>query len=238
MISHEHRCVFVHIPKVAGQSIETYFLSALGLDWASRAPLLLRPRCSVDPVEAPDVLAHLTASDYTRWKYISEELFRSYFSFSFVRDPFSRVVSMYRYLGYERVCTFGDFVQRILPGRLWVSMYYFVRPQHEFVMAADGRVLVDYIGKLERIDDDFASVARSLGFDRGELPRVNVSDNSGARTGRTPVVRRVFEGRRLTAPRKADHWKKYYTPSIVSAVVELYGGDFEAFGYDREVLSG
>ena len=49
VISHEHRCVFVHIPKCAGQSIETVFLEDLGLDWSNRSILLLRPN------ECPDI---------------------------------------------------------------------------------------------------------------------------------------------------------------------------------------
>ena len=62
MISHRHRCVFVHIPKVAGQSIEHVFLGWNGLNWKGRAPLLLRP--NEDPRKGPPRLAHLRAQDY------------------------------------------------------------------------------------------------------------------------------------------------------------------------------
>ena len=43
MISHHHKCVFIHIPKNAGQSIENLFLELLNLTWETKAPLLLRP---------------------------------------------------------------------------------------------------------------------------------------------------------------------------------------------------
>jgi len=44
MISHKHKTVFVHIPKVAGQSVEQMYLADLGLNWSERAVLLLRPK--------------------------------------------------------------------------------------------------------------------------------------------------------------------------------------------------
>ena len=36
MISDKYKCIFVHIPKVAGQSIEHVFLDLHGLTWETR----------------------------------------------------------------------------------------------------------------------------------------------------------------------------------------------------------
>ena len=44
MISKAHKTIFVHIPKVAGQSIETMFLNDLNLKWDERSKLLLRKK--------------------------------------------------------------------------------------------------------------------------------------------------------------------------------------------------
>ena len=48
MISHKHKTVFVHIPKVAGQSVEQMYLADLGLNWSERAVLLLRPKLNTE----------------------------------------------------------------------------------------------------------------------------------------------------------------------------------------------
>ena len=42
MLSHQHKTIFIHVPKTAGQSIETLFLDDLGLKWDQRGSLLLR----------------------------------------------------------------------------------------------------------------------------------------------------------------------------------------------------
>ena len=68
MISHKHKTVFVHIPKVAGQSVEQMYLADLGLNWSERAVLLLRPKLNTE--KGPERLAHLTAAQYTQFGYL------------------------------------------------------------------------------------------------------------------------------------------------------------------------
>ena len=58
MICREYQCLFVHIPKVAGQSIEQFFMNRLGLDWDSdRTEVLLGD--NEDRTRGTQKLAHL-----------------------------------------------------------------------------------------------------------------------------------------------------------------------------------
>src|SRR5687768_14243923 len=62
VICREYRCLFVHVPKTAGMSIEHVFLRLVGLTWETRAPLLLGG--NDDPRLGPPRLEHLKASEY------------------------------------------------------------------------------------------------------------------------------------------------------------------------------
>src|SRR5207237_7706694 len=117
----------------AGQSVESAFLSDLGLTWETRAPLLLR--FNDMPQLGPPRLAHLIARDYVRCRYVTEEMFNSYYRFAIVRNPWSRTVALYRHINLNM--GFRDFVSGWLSDQLSkgevAERYWFVRPQMEFV---------------------------------------------------------------------------------------------------------
>ena len=75
MISHKYKCIFIHIPRTAGTSIEKWIVKK---DW-----------WRVEPKTK-----HLLASQA---KKIYAEYWDEYFKFSFVRNPWDRVISMSKY---------------------------------------------------------------------------------------------------------------------------------------------
>jgi hypothetical protein len=194
MISHAHKTVFIHIPKCGGQSVETCFLEDLGLDWATRAPLLLRRNDNFRI--GPCRLAHMTALEYTKFHYLSEALFESYYSFAIVRDPVSRVLSMFNYLGIQDAMGTNMALEPFLYDWLarqfsfaesyatehhrYHGHYWFVRPQADFVNKADGTLAVDQIFTLESLSPNFESLKSKAGL-KANLRHVNKSTSSVSR---------------------------------------------------------
>ena len=87
MISHEHKCIFIHVPKCAGESIETALMGRP--NWESDDPNYASLGLPDDSKIGQD--KHYTIS---QWKdHIN---FTNYFKFSFVRNPWDRVYSAYR----------------------------------------------------------------------------------------------------------------------------------------------
>jgi hypothetical protein len=223
MISHHHKAIFVHIPKCAGQSVETVFLNDLGLTWETRAPLLLRP--NDQETLGPPRLAHLTAAEYVGCRYTPKSMFDAYYRFAVVRDPWARTVSLYKHLDLN--LTFREFVLDWLPGqfasRAWKGSYWFVRPQCDFVMS-DGVQLVEKLLRFERLAEEFATVATVLGLG-APLPHINRSGNRPSRGRRWRGV--------LGRQRRNSHqlWTDYYDGETVSGIERLYAADAKAFGY-------
>ncbi len=172
MLSHHHKCLFIHIPKTAGQSIEHMFLNSLSLSWEERAPLLLK--YNPDPSKGPERLAHLTADEYVNCGYISPELFSRYFKFTFVRNPWDRLVSEYKYRGYDNQFSLDDFIRYHLPKAGMSDNYRHLIPQSHFFSKDHN---VDFIGRFENLQDDFTVVAEKLGLETSLLPHVNASRN-------------------------------------------------------------
>lgn len=217
MISHHDRCVFVHIPKCAGQSIEMFFLDRTGLDWKRRAPLLLRLNDA--PALGPPRLAHLKAHQYVEHKWMTAAQFDEYFKFAFVRNPWDRVASFYRHLGYDWRCSFSRFVLKHLPGLIEKKPWFFC-PQAEFVHDADGKLLVDFVGRFETLAQDFAIACEHIGVSGATLPHFN-DDSRKSRPGAKRWLRR-----------RSLPYRDMYDSRSMKFVAGIYEADAEAFKYE------
>ena len=229
LLSHHHKTIFVHIPKCAGQSVETAFLSDLGLKWETRAPLLLRHNKT--PELGPPRLAHLIARDYVRHRYVPQEMFNAYYRFAIVRNPWSRTVALYRHL--QLSMTFHEFVSVWLTDQFAkgeaAEKYWFVKPQMEFI-AHRGEKLVDDIIRFERLDEEFPRVVAATGL-KAALPHVNKSADALRRPKRFSVNSFFVPSRRETHGR----WKEFYQSDIAALVNRLYAADVSGFGYSFDM---
>jgi len=215
LISHHDKCLFVHIPKCAGQSIELFFLKRIGLDWERRAPLLLRPNDV--PALGPPRLAHLMAHQYVEKKWMTTAQFDEYFKFTFVRNPWDRVASFYRFLGYDRLCSFSGFVRNHL-ARQTVKKRWFLCPQAEYIYGNDNRLLVDFVGRFETLAKDFAVACQHMQIPDAELPHVNSS-------------RRPRPGLARWLRRRAVPYREMYDSRSQKLVGDMYQVDIETFKY-------
>ena len=230
MISSKHKTIFVHVPKVAGQSIETVFLRDLGLDWGSRGELLLRKKKAGE--QGPHRLAHLRAKDYVNLGYTDADTYDSYFTFTFVRHPYARVLSLYHYLGYSRIISVESFLDKVLSKKIGEEHFFFI-PQYDYAFDDEGILLVDFVGKLESIKNDIQEVFRQCGLENAKLPHVNKSEK-GLKRGLAALIKRPELLGHLKIGRLFRNIKvKELSSSEKQKVQQLYQRDFESFDYEK-----
>ena len=214
MLSHKHKTVFIHIPKTAGQSVELAYLQDLGLTWQTRAPLLLQPN-EIRSI-GPPRLAHLTYEEYIKYHYASQEILNNYFTFSFVRNPYTRAISFYKYSSNQDK-SFNEFICTDLP-RLHQEQKWFFQAQSRFVCDAEHKLMVNYLGKFEAIESNFKTVASHSGLQSKKLPRRNVSKikNKSAITLRDPM--------------------NNFNQASLDIINEIYEDDFDNFYPEEKIL--
>ncbi len=236
MISHNNRCIFVHIPKVAGQSIELFFLKLHGLDWETRAPLLLR--ANDQPKIGPPRLAHLKLNDYLNFQYISPELFQEYFKFAFVRNPWSRTVSFFKYGRFNQVMSFQKFVEQELP-KLIKNKEWFYGPQYHFIYEGSNSTNIDFIGRFEDINKDMMKVCQRLNIPFKQLPYRNESRISNEEKDTWHFIKYTIRNPLSILNNSGDQinskdYKAYFDSNLINVIAELYHLDVEAFNYNFE----
>jgi hypothetical protein len=219
IICQSRNFVFVHIHKTAGESV-TSALRPLLVD----GDLEVRGRPEVR-VNGMVLSKHSTALEART--ALGAERWERYFSFSFVRHPIDRTLSLYRYiatwsdppkpglgqrLGLRSAPKRGDHSQwpEVRAYRATDSFSEFIRhplldhapgmqPQVTSLCDADGELLVDFVGRFERIGQDLAHVGQVLGLPDVVLRSTNASRRPGDSEAELTPEDRAFLAARFEA---------------------------------------
>ena len=174
-ISHQHRCIFVHIPKCAGTSIE----SALSMHVDKKDVGIVPDRDRYFDAEHlwGNRAQHFTIHQIR--EHMEPEAFEAYFKFTFVRNPWDRFVSFVAWKQNrkgEKKWIEGKYPEKsefyVALGRLLLSrltgkkVHLHLKEQWRYVCDADGRLMMDFVGKFENLEDDWARVCEQLGINR------------------------------------------------------------------------
>ena len=206
IISHAHKFIFFAVPKTGTQSVRQALAPHLAKDdWQQHA--LIGKAALPIPELAAKGHGHLGVRDVR--PFLSERIWQSYFKFAFVRNPFERFVSAYLFLFRKRIPV-GAAPRRVTQGmkaalaRRQFKDRVLMRPQIELLEDARGALALDFAGRYERIERDFAEICRRLSLS-AELPHVNASGHA--------------------------HYSEYYDAALTDMVGDLYLRDIENFGY-------
>jgi len=161
-ISFKHNCIFVHIPKCAGTSIEF----ALGMHGSQDN--IGKSTCENIPKNEKTLfggnLQHLNSLEIRK----RIENYDDFFKFTFVRNPWDRAVSLSLFHTAEKQLD-KDMskkrFQKILTTRMENSPGWFLN-QVNYITNEDGEIIIDYIGRFENLEQDFKKIAEKIGVDK------------------------------------------------------------------------
>ncbi len=148
----------------------------------------------------------------------------NFYSFGFVRNPWARLVSWYcmimesptdeggKFWRYVRdhATTFEEFLTKCQQPVVETKGKFryaksLVRNQLDYFTDEHGKVAVNFIGRFEALDRDFARVQQQLGLPPGPLPKVNVG--------------------------RPKDYQSFYTRRTRALVAKRFQRDIDFFGY-------
>lgn len=198
----EKRCIFVHVPKAAGSSVaQTLFGSSGG---------------SHTPVSLYQLI--FSKRDYDR-----------YFKFTYVRNPWDRALSAYRFLkagGMHQndeelaremgIGTFESFEEFVVGWMQNTDLdnYMHFRSQYKFIcLPGTMHPAVDFIGYFEHIEEDFKVIQEKMGADE------------------VVVLGHHNKTKTMGVTAAAIDYRDSYTSETIGIIAELYAEDINLFGY-------
>ncbi len=182
IVSEKRKFIYIRLGKVAGTSIHTHVLKK----------------------EVPDLIF----TPEKEWvKTFKRE---DYFVFTFVRNPWDRMVSIWNYhSGGAHLPTFkkfirSDFKYNSHSGKPKIGIY-----NHTLQMVDHFFIEPDYVGRFENLKDDWKHVGRKIGVSQ-ELEHHN----------ETPYKGKIKQ-----------HYTTYYDVEDVETIRKLFKDDIETFNY-------
>lgn len=228
IINHTGSFVFVHVPKAAGTSISRLFtkfstyrdLEVGGTPLGEAVQPFFKRRYGL--------AKHSTAQEIE--SVMGEQRFGKYFTFAFVRNPYTRAFSIFNYLHRQQdrkalktlaavssLTEFGAFLRsEYFAGD---GMDRILRPQTFWTDLPNGAVL-DFIGSVEAIDADVAYILRNTVKAGKKAAHADEQSEVQARNRSTENPNELWDLLRQD-------------PEAERLIFERYQSDFERFGYER-----
>lgn len=229
IVSGEHRFIYFVVQKVACTSIKVTLLPLLDIDTAGEDvtgyEVVSKPGAPDRKVRRIHKLFDRSEHQINKRALLEglDDEYRDYFKFAFVRNPWYRLVSCYSDKlreGGKGMWLPDDAGASVYPGMPFDEFVEAVhaipdgkanihfRSQYQTLCNRRGRIMADFVGRFENIQEDFARVAERIG-----LPGLELSH-------------RLHSGNR-----RDRSYTEFYDDRLRDLVHERFQTDVEMFGY-------
>ncbi len=202
---------FVDIPRTGSSSIKAELGKAYGPLYGKTN--LIEQEYSTEQV----FVDHIPAAEMQRT--LGTALWDKLYTFSFVRNPWARLVSLYYYRirkgHFGQELSFRDYVLRLrdfYAGDSCELFAYdgFYRRCSDYILDADGNILVSFVGRYENRAEDLAHIGRNIGSP--DIGKLWIQKSDG----------------------QAGHYSCAYDDEMAEIVRTIYARDIALFDYDFE----
>ena len=167
IINNTHQFIYLHVPRTAGTSITTLFSSLTTIFDLEIGATDFGEKIQDAYHERFQISKHSALTEI--YNAIGDQVFKNYFKFSFVRNPFDRIFSTYNFLRswdspdknfnnlMQSFNSFSEFIFSDCLAKTFVpdNMFY---PQSHWLCSNTDDVGLDFIGRVEDLSADIANI--------------------------------------------------------------------------------
>lgn len=245
-INHELKAIYIHVPKCGGLSVQILLDKHYGFKTAyftheNHSDYVLDKGDELQTIDTGQekvqgflrinkmgILRYFESSEtHSEKATISPEQWKTYYKFTFVRNPYDRLVSAWKYINklIEKTTnekkdrpSFADFCKH--PSRCdeYAFFHAFIS-QREQLLNTKGELNLQFIGKFENLNEDFIKVLTNLGVTKFKHKSFLINDVR---------VNKVAESDASTAI-----YPDLYTDELITLTNTYFADDFKEFGFSK-----
>jgi hypothetical protein len=213
IISDKKEVIFVHIPRTGGTIVSKKICESIGVkkwrQFIGEPREVAKGEGKLNYKRRAKIAKHAKPKKIKR--AVGKEKWKSYFKFTFVRNPWSRTVSTY----LKAIKEAPNTLKKVLPiktmFRVLIRAKYDIMKmgttqQVEWVYNKEEKKYLDFIGKYENIESDFELICN----------KINIKANLDEEFDATKNV----------------NYKHFYDNRTKNIVAEVNSKDVKKFGYD------
>jgi hypothetical protein len=230
-INHEMKAIYLHIPKNGGLYIQNILEKYYGFKtlYFTRSDHYLFDDYEKEEYNKENyklisngfinikkfgVLNYFkTSKEHDEKMNMDDEKWKSYYKFTFVRDPYTKFISAYKYLVKNSFIDLKNFIDKKDSLNNYIYTHAFIT-QYEHMIDENNMINFNKIGRFENLNEDLINILFEIGFEKikhGNALKKNIKVNSS----------------------NSSSYNDFYNQEILNSVNIIFNIDFETYNYTK-----
>ena len=230
-INHEMKAIYLHIPKNGGLFIQNILEKYYGFKtlYFTRSDHYLFDDYKKEEYNKENYKFisngfinikkfgifnyYKTSQEHNDKMNMDDEKWNTYYKFTFVRDPYTKIISAYKYLVKDSFIDLKTFIDKKDELNNYIYTHAFIT-QYEHMIDENYQINFNKIGRFENLNEDLIDILFEIGFDKikhGGIIKKNIKVNST----------------------NCSSYNDFYDQDTLNKVNILFNIDFETFNYNK-----
>ena len=230
-INHELKAIYIHLPKNGGLYVQKiledfynfktlYFTHENHNDFSDLNVADIEPENNgfINFKKKGLLRYHMSSEKYNTVANLSQEKWKSYYKFTFIRNPYDKLVSAYKYINSNNYANKKVSFHQFIDNKDMCSDYTYFHAfisQYQQLLDLNNEMNINYFGKFENLNTELIHILKNIGVKK---------------ISHYPVIEKNIAINRSIVDK---NYASYYDDELLQKVNKIFDEDFVHFNYKK-----